>query len=161
MPPPPSCATLKRPRWNRVKLHWLFLLKNKSLSSCFLSPLRLCMVKHYHTSVNSQTFINRPVVLDLAHSNTCQFLNTILYPTVIHVEHFLSHQLNSGTHYLITLDLLKTSALLKLTLKLFFLRERLICISQMFYSFHFTVIVFHLFQLIFFPCIFKLSTVQL
>ena len=33
-------------------------------------------------------------------------------------------------------------------LKTFFLRERLICISQTFYSFHFSVIVFHLFQLI-------------
>ena len=30
-----------------------FLLKNESPSSCFSSPLRLCMVKHHHTSVNS------------------------------------------------------------------------------------------------------------
>ena len=30
-----------------------FLLKNESPSSCFLSHLRLCMVKHLHTSVNS------------------------------------------------------------------------------------------------------------
>ena len=40
-------------------------------------------------------------------------------------------------------------------LQVLFLRERLICISEMFYSFHFSVIVFRLFQLIFFPCIFK------
>ena len=60
------------------------------------------------------------------------------------------------TLYLTTLYLLKISTLLKLVSKLFFLRERLICISQMFYySFHFNVIVFHLYQLIFFPCIFK------
>ena len=71
------------------------------------------------------------------------------------IEYFLSRPLNSGTLCLITLDLLKTSALLKLALKIFFLRERLICISQMsYYSFHFSVIVFRLFQLIFFPCIF-------
>ena len=96
---------------------------------------------------------NRPVLLDQARSNTCQFPNATLYPTVI--ERFLSRQLNSGTLYLITLDLLKISTLLKLALKLLFLRERLICISEMFYSFHFSVIVFHLFQLIFFSCIFQ------
>ena len=79
--------------------------------------------------------------------------HALLYPTVI--ERFLSRQLNSGTLYLITLDLLKISTLLKLGLKLSFLRERLICISQMFYSFHFIVMAFHLFQLIFSPCIFQ------
>ena len=44
---------------------------------------------------------NRPV--------PCQFPNATLYPTVI--ERFLSLQLNSGTLYLITLDLLKISTL--------------------------------------------------
>ena len=47
------------------------------------------------------------------------------------IERFLSFLPNSGTLYLITLDLLQTSALLKLALKLSFLRELLTCISQM------------------------------
>ena len=66
-------------------------------------------------------FTNRPVLLDLARLNTYQFVNALLCPTVI--ERFLSRPPNSGTLCPITLDLLKTSALLKLALKLFFLRE--------------------------------------
>ena len=66
--------------------------------------------------------------------------------------------IDSLPHYLRFTENIST---FKIALKLSFLRERLICISQMFYySFHFSVIVFWYFAALYFSHVFK-TIVQL